>query len=55
MSSVNLAPTGQYYTFIPLMAILILTACKELLEDYVRCVRPTLSRPPTHTMRRRLT
>ena len=36
MSSPYLAPTGQYYTFIPLMAILTLTACKELLEDYVR-------------------
>lgn len=36
MSSETLAPTGQYYTFGPLVGILFLTACKEILEDYVR-------------------
>lgn len=36
MSSEKLAPTGQYYTFGPLVAILALTAGKEILEDYVR-------------------
>ena len=36
MSSDILAPTGQYYTFIPLVIILILTAIKEILEDVKR-------------------
>jgi len=35
MSSEELAPTGQYYTFIPLVIILSLTAAKELFEDLV--------------------
>jgi len=36
MSSAELAPTGQYYTFVPLMIILALTAIKELIEDLRR-------------------
>jgi hypothetical protein len=35
---VELAPTGQWYTFGPLMVILALTGVKEFIEDYVRAL-----------------
>lgn len=54
MSSEKLAPTGQYYTFGPLVAILALTAGKEILEDYVRwrLVRSACSRGGSCRQRR---
>jgi len=42
ISDEELAPTGQWYTFGPLMAILGLIALKEILEDYVFFLFPLL-------------
>jgi len=36
VSSAELAPTGQYYTALPLLLILSLTALKEIYEDLRR-------------------